>query len=45
MGKHRDIAIIGAAAPDVCALKCCLDEGLVPTCFERSRDTGGLWRF
>ncbi|KFV20680.1 Dimethylaniline monooxygenase [N-oxide-forming] 5, partial [Tauraco erythrolophus] len=23
----------------------CLDEGLVPTCFERSGDIGGLWRF
>lgn len=29
----------------MCALKCCLDEGLTPTCFERSGDIGGLWRF
>ncbi|KAM9009531.1 flavin-containing monooxygenase 5-like [Ara ararauna] len=39
------VAIIGAVASGLCALKCCLDEGLVPTCFERSRDTGGLWHF
>ncbi|NXW64745.1 FMO5 monooxygenase, partial [Eurystomus gularis] len=39
------VAIIGAGASGLCALKCCLDEGLVPTCFERSGDIGGLWRF
>ncbi|NXL89603.1 FMO5 monooxygenase, partial [Alectura lathami] len=39
------VAIIGAGASGLCALKCCLDEGLAPTCFERSRDIGGLWRF
>ncbi|NWS57823.1 FMO5 monooxygenase, partial [Chunga burmeisteri] len=41
----RGVAIIGAGASGLCALKCCLDEGLVPTCFERSGDIGGLWRF
>ncbi|XP_008933767.1 PREDICTED: dimethylaniline monooxygenase [N-oxide-forming] 5, partial [Merops nubicus] len=39
------VAIIGAGVSGLCALKCCLDEGLVPTCFERSKDIGGLWRF
>lgn len=39
------VAIIGAGASGLCALKCCLDEGLTPTCFERSGDIGGLWRF
>ncbi|XP_071607355.1 flavin-containing monooxygenase 5-like [Heliangelus exortis] len=39
------VAVIGAGASGLCALKCCLDEGLVPTCFERSGDIGGLWRF
>ncbi|NWX48140.1 FMO5 monooxygenase, partial [Steatornis caripensis] len=38
-------AIIGAGASGLCMLKCCLDEGLVPTCYGRSRDIGGLWRF
>ncbi|NWH50466.1 FMO5 monooxygenase, partial [Fregata magnificens] len=41
----QQVAIIGAGVSGLCALKCCLDEGLVPTCFERSRDIGGLWRF
>ncbi|KFQ82813.1 Dimethylaniline monooxygenase [N-oxide-forming] 5, partial [Phoenicopterus ruber ruber] len=41
----RRVAIIGAGASGLCALKCCLDEGLVTTCFERSGDIGGLWRF
>ena len=41
----RRVALIGAGASGLCALKCCLDEGLVPTCFERSGDIGGLWRF
>uniref|UniRef100_A0A8C9F015 Flavin-containing monooxygenase n=1 Tax=Pavo cristatus TaxID=9049 RepID=A0A8C9F015_PAVCR len=44
MAAHR-VAIIGAGASGLCALKCCLDEGLAPTCFERSGDIGGLWRF
>ncbi|KFR14475.1 Dimethylaniline monooxygenase [N-oxide-forming] 5, partial [Opisthocomus hoazin] len=39
------VVIIGAGASGLCALKCCLDEGLAPTCFERSGDIGGLWRF
>ncbi|NXT86496.1 FMO5 monooxygenase, partial [Anhinga rufa] len=39
------VAIIGAGVSGLCALKCCLDEGLVPICFEKSRDIGGLWRF
>ncbi|NXF44886.1 FMO5 monooxygenase, partial [Oceanites oceanicus] len=39
------VAIIGAGVSGLCALKCCLDEGLVPTCFERTGDIGGLWRF
>uniref|UniRef100_A0A8C2ZFC7 Flavin-containing monooxygenase n=1 Tax=Cyclopterus lumpus TaxID=8103 RepID=A0A8C2ZFC7_CYCLU len=29
----------------VIGIKACLDEGLEPTCFESSRDIGGLWRF
>uniref|UniRef100_A0A8C9NS73 Flavin-containing monooxygenase n=1 Tax=Serinus canaria TaxID=9135 RepID=A0A8C9NS73_SERCA len=41
----RRVAVIGAGASGLCALKCCLDEGLEPTCFERSKDIGGLWRF
>ncbi|KAL8177378.1 UNVERIFIED_CONTAM: hypothetical protein K2H54_001986 [Gekko kuhli] len=41
----KTVAVIGAGASGLTALKCCLDEGLQPTCFERSEDFGGLWRF
>lgn len=41
----KRIAVIGAGASGLTAIKCCLDEGLQPTCFERSEDIGGLWRF
>ncbi|CAH2311800.1 dimethylaniline monooxygenase [N-oxide-forming] 5-like [Pelobates cultripes] len=43
MGKK--VAVIGAGASGLVAIKCCLDEQLEPTCFERSDDIGGLWRF
>ncbi|KAE8610765.1 hypothetical protein XENTR_v10012235 [Xenopus tropicalis] len=39
------IAIIGAGSSGLTSIKCCLDEGLEPTCFERSNDIGGVWRF
>ncbi|KAG9468011.1 dimethylaniline monooxygenase [N-oxide-forming] 2-like [Eleutherodactylus coqui] len=39
------IAVIGAGLSGLTCIKCCLDEGLDPTCFERSDDIGGVWRF
>ncbi|KAJ7332822.1 hypothetical protein JRQ81_015002 [Phrynocephalus forsythii] len=39
------VAIIGAGVSGLTSIKCCLDEGLEPTCFEKSDDIGGLWRF
>uniref|UniRef100_A0A8C3F995 Flavin-containing monooxygenase n=1 Tax=Chrysemys picta bellii TaxID=8478 RepID=A0A8C3F995_CHRPI len=44
MGRKR-VAVIGAGVCGLSSIKCCLDEGLEPTCFERSGDIGGLWRF
>ncbi|KAM4722884.1 uncharacterized protein WCC33_009064 [Rhinophrynus dorsalis] len=41
----KRVAVIGAGCSGLTAIKCCLDEGLEPTCFERSSDIGGLWRF
>ncbi|KAM4641180.1 dimethylaniline monooxygenase [N-oxide-forming] 2-like isoform 2-T2 [Discoglossus pictus] len=41
----KTVAIIGAGCSGLTAIKCCLEEGLEPTCFERSDDIGGLWRF
>lgn len=44
MAKKR-IAVIGAGASGLTCIKCCLEEGLEPVCFERSGDIGGLWRY
>uniref|UniRef100_A0A8D0HAX2 Dimethylaniline monooxygenase [N-oxide-forming] 3 n=1 Tax=Sphenodon punctatus TaxID=8508 RepID=A0A8D0HAX2_SPHPU len=41
----KRVAIIGAGVSGLASIKCCLDEGMEPTCFERSDDIGGLWRF
>ncbi|XP_001372704.2 flavin-containing monooxygenase 5-like isoform X2 [Monodelphis domestica] len=41
----KKVAIIGAGSCGLPAIKCCLDEGLEPTCFEKSDDIGGLWKF
>ncbi|KAM8930623.1 dimethylaniline monooxygenase [N-oxide-forming] 2-like [Pelodytes ibericus] len=41
----KKVAIIGAGCSGLAAIKCCLAEGLEPTCFEQSSDIGGLWRF
>ncbi|XP_033758877.1 dimethylaniline monooxygenase [N-oxide-forming] 5-like [Pecten maximus] len=41
----KTIAVIGAGASGLPAIKCCLDEGLEPTCFERTDDIGGLWNY
>uniref|UniRef100_A0A8C3M5V3 Flavin-containing monooxygenase n=1 Tax=Geospiza parvula TaxID=87175 RepID=A0A8C3M5V3_GEOPR len=39
------VAVIGAGAGGLASVKCCLDEGLEPTCFESSEDIGGIWRY
>ncbi|XP_014638919.1 PREDICTED: dimethylaniline monooxygenase [N-oxide-forming] 2 [Ceratotherium simum simum] len=41
----KKVAVIGAGVSGLASLKCCVDEGLEPTCFERTEDIGGLWRF
>ncbi|XP_076436626.1 flavin-containing monooxygenase 5-like [Babylonia areolata] len=41
----KRVAIIGAGCSGLAAIKCCLDEGLIPVCFERSDEAGGLWRY
>ncbi|XP_074492062.1 flavin-containing monooxygenase 5-like isoform X2 [Sebastes fasciatus] len=41
---HR-VAVIGAGPSGLTSVKACLDEGMVPTCFESSDDLGGLWKF
>ena len=39
------VAIIGAGASGLPAIKSCLEEGLEPVCYERSDDIGGLWKY
>ncbi|NXL23697.1 FMO4 monooxygenase, partial [Setophaga kirtlandii] len=39
------VAVVGAGAGGLASVKCCLDEGLEPTCFESSEDIGGVWRY
>ncbi|XP_042530267.1 dimethylaniline monooxygenase [N-oxide-forming] 4 [Dipodomys spectabilis] len=41
----KRVAVIGAGVSGLSSIKCCLDEALEPTCFERSSDFGGLWKF
>ncbi|XP_068020714.1 dimethylaniline monooxygenase [N-oxide-forming] 4 [Melanerpes formicivorus] len=41
----RRVAVIGAGVGGLASIKCCLDEGLEPTCFERSEDIGGVWHY
>lgn len=41
----KKIAIIGAGCSGLAAIKCCLDEGLEPVCFERENEVGGLWNY
>lgn len=35
------IAVIGAGASGLTAIKECLDEGVTPVCFERTKHIGG----
>ena len=44
MSKKR-VAVIGAGASSLAAIKCCLDEGLEPDCIERTSHVGGLWYY
>lgn len=39
------VAVIGAGPSGLASVKACLDEGMMPTCFESSDDMGGLWKF
>ncbi|XP_033634056.1 dimethylaniline monooxygenase [N-oxide-forming] 5-like [Asterias rubens] len=41
----KTVAIIGAGVTGLTAIKCSLDEGLQPTCFERFDSIGGLWTY
>ncbi|XP_044530815.1 dimethylaniline monooxygenase [N-oxide-forming] 3-like [Gracilinanus agilis] len=42
---RKKVAIVGAGVSGLASIRACLEEGLEPTCFERSNDVGGLWKF
>lgn len=39
------VAIIGAGASGLVAIKTCLEYGFNVVCYEKSQDLGGLWRY
>ncbi|XP_025111759.1 dimethylaniline monooxygenase [N-oxide-forming] 5-like [Pomacea canaliculata] len=41
----KRVAVIGGGCSGLAAIKCCLDEGLEPVCFERTDELGGLWHY
>lgn len=41
----KRVAIVGAGCSGLASVKCCLDDGLEPHCFEMSDDLGGLWNY
>jgi len=41
-GKKR-VCVIGAGISGLIAVKECLDEGFIPTCYEQDSDIGGIW--
>uniref|UniRef100_A0A4X2KB94 Flavin-containing monooxygenase n=1 Tax=Vombatus ursinus TaxID=29139 RepID=A0A4X2KB94_VOMUR len=42
---RRRVVIIGAGVSGLASIRACLEEGLEPTCFEKSDDVGGLWKY
>lgn len=45
MDTNKRIAVIGAGAIGLSAIKCCKEVGFDPVCFEKSNDLGGLWKY
>lgn len=45
MTSEKRVAVIGAGASGLTAIKCCLDEGITPVCFEKTDHIGGLWHY
>jgi len=45
MDLKKTVAIIGAGPSGLTAIKACMEEDIVPVCFERENSLGGLWKF
>ena len=41
----KRVAVIGAGTSGLVSLRCLLEAGLTPVCFERAAGVGGLWNF
>ena len=41
----RTVAIIGGGISGLISIKCCVDGGLNPVCYEMTNDIGGLWNY
>ncbi|CAF3006328.1 unnamed protein product [Rotaria socialis] len=41
----RTVAVIGGGVSGLISTKCCLDGDLLPTCYEMTKDIGGLWNY
>ena len=40
---RKTVGIIGAGISGISSVKCCLEAGLLPTCFEQEGNIGGQW--
>ncbi|GFQ89021.1 dimethylaniline monooxygenase 5 [Trichonephila clavata] len=45
MLSPKKIAVIGAGTSGLTAIKCCKEEGMAVTCFEKTDNFGGRWRY
>ena len=45
VSKKKRVAIIGAGGSGLPAIKSVLEESMIPVCFERTNDIGGLWNY
>ena len=43
--SNKKLAVIGAGSSGLTAIKCAVEAGFTPVCFERTDDLGGVWRF
>ncbi|CAF3064006.1 unnamed protein product [Rotaria sp. Silwood2] len=43
--RIQTVAIIGGDVSGLISIKCCLDDDLLPTCYEMTNDIGGLWNY
>ena len=41
--NQRRVCIIGAGVSGLVSIKCCLEAGLTPICFDKDHHVGGLW--